>query len=50
MKTFSKYLQILLGLVACLVVFDTVKATNLIKNPGFEISATSPRKIPNDHL
>ena len=43
MKSFSKYLQILLGLVACLVVFDTVKATNLIKNPGFEISATSPR-------
>ena len=43
MKTISKYLKILGALVSCLPVIDTVKATNMIKNPGFEISASLPK-------
>lgn len=41
MKICSTYLRILAAMASCVLIFDSVTAKNLIKNPGFEKSASS---------
>jgi len=43
MKKSIKLLPITIGLTTMLLLFSTVKADNLVSNPGFEASATTPK-------